>query len=183
MLISALVSLYAAFVLSIDAVKLASNPNLVLDCDISKIVSCTTVAQSWQASLFGFPNAFLGLITEPVIITLAIAGLSGVKFPKAFLIVAQIVYFFGLSFALWLFLQSSFSIGAFCPYCLLITIGTILTFFTLLRYNLKNEIFPKFFQKLSEFVLLYRLDSSLALLIIGGVFLTIFWEYGFFIFN
>jgi hypothetical protein len=39
------------------------------------------VAQAWQVSVLGFPNAFLGLIAEPVVVTLAVAALGGVRFP------------------------------------------------------------------------------------------------------
>jgi uncharacterized membrane protein len=69
MLLTSLASLLASLVLSIDAIRLAENPSSYLGCDISAVLSCGTVATSWQASVFGFPNAFLGLIAEPVVIT------------------------------------------------------------------------------------------------------------------
>ncbi|MEQ4724193.1 vitamin K epoxide reductase family protein [Nonomuraea sp. B19D2] len=40
-----------------------------MSCNINSVVSCGTVGSSWQAHLFGFPNAFLGLVAEPVVIT------------------------------------------------------------------------------------------------------------------
>ncbi|MEZ5200563.1 MAG: vitamin K epoxide reductase family protein [Micropruina glycogenica] len=76
MLISALISLTASFVLSVDAVVLAADPQAALSCNINAVLSCGTVATSWQASLFGFPNAFLGLVAEPVVITIAVASLG-----------------------------------------------------------------------------------------------------------
>ena len=66
MLISALISLTASFVLSVDAVVLAADPQAALSCNINAVLSCGTVGTSWQASLFGFPNSFLGLVAEPV---------------------------------------------------------------------------------------------------------------------
>jgi uncharacterized membrane protein len=75
MLFSACLSLLASFVLSIDAVRLAEDPNVDLSCDINTIISCGTVGSTWQAELFGFPNAFLGLVAEPVVITIAVASL------------------------------------------------------------------------------------------------------------
>src|SRR5690606_31813688 len=85
MLLSACISLLASFVLSIDALALAADPDAVLACDVSSTLSCGKVALSWQASLFGFPNAFLGMVAEPVVITIAVASLGGVRFPRWFM--------------------------------------------------------------------------------------------------
>ena len=92
MLFSACLSLVASFTLSYDAILLAANPDQQLACDISSVLSCGTVALSWQASLLGFPNAFLGMMCEPVVITIAVAGLAGVRFPRWFMFTAQAIY-------------------------------------------------------------------------------------------
>jgi uncharacterized membrane protein len=142
MLVSALLSLTAAFVLSIDAVRLAADPQTALSCDVNAVISCGTVANSWQASLFGFPDAFLGLVAEPVVITIAVASLGGVRFPRWFMFAAQIVYTLGVSFAYWLFYQSMFNIGALCPWCLLVTVSTTLVFATLTHVNIRDGNLP-----------------------------------------
>lgn len=138
MLLSALISLTASFVLSIDALILAADPQAALSCNINAVLSCGTVANSWQASLFGFPNAFLGLVAEPVVITIAVASLGGVKFPRWFMLSAQIVYTLGVIFAYWLFFQSYFVIGALCPWCLLVTLSTTLVFTSLTHVNIRD---------------------------------------------
>ncbi|WP_298457283.1 vitamin K epoxide reductase family protein [uncultured Cellulomonas sp.] len=139
MLLSACVSLLASLVLSIDAVRLAADPGTVLACDINATLSCGTVAQSWQASLLGFPNAFLGLMAEPVVITIAVASLGGARFPRWFMASAQAVYTIGLLFAYWLFAQSMFVIGALCPWCLLVTVSTTLVFTSLTHVNVRDD--------------------------------------------
>lgn len=139
MLLFGLLSLTAAFVLSYDAVVLAANPTATLACDVNTVLSCGTVAQSWQAQVFGFPNAFLGLIAEPIVITTAVAALGGTRFPRWFLFAAQCVYFLGVVFAYWLFSQSMFVIGALCPWCLLITVSTTLVFASLLHWNVLED--------------------------------------------
>jgi uncharacterized membrane protein len=138
MLFSAGLSLIASFVLSIDAVELAKNPGADLSCNINAVISCGAVGSSWQASLFGFPNAFLGLVAEPVVITVAVASLGGVRFPRWFMFAAQIVYSVGVGFAYWLFYQAMFNIGALCPWCLLITVSTTLVFATLTHVNIRD---------------------------------------------
>jgi uncharacterized membrane protein len=139
MLFSACLSLLASFVLSIDAVRLAANPNVSLSCNLNAVVSCGTVAQSWQAQLFGFPNAFLGLIAEPVVITIAVASLAGVRFPRGFMFAAQVVYTLGVIFAYWLLYQAMVNIGALCPWCLLVTVSTTLVFATLTHVNIRDD--------------------------------------------
>jgi uncharacterized membrane protein len=138
MLFSAALSLLASFVLSIDAVKLAADPTVDLSCNINTVISCGTVGASWQAQLLGFPNAFLGLVAEPVVITIAVASLGGVRFPRWFMFAAQIVYTIGVIFAYWLFYQAMFNIGALCPWCLLVTVSTTLVFTTLTHINIRD---------------------------------------------
>lgn len=138
MLVGSAVSLVASFVLAVDAIKLAEDPDADLGCDINAVISCGTVAQSWQSSVLGFPNAFLGLMTEPVVITIAVASLAGVRFPRWFMLSAQVVYTVGLGFAYWLFHQAMFDIGALCPWCLTITVATTLVFFEMTYVNIRD---------------------------------------------
>lgn len=136
MLIGSIIGLVASFVLAVDALILAADPNAIFSCDINTKISCGTVGASWQANLLGFPNAFLGLISEPVVITVAIAALGGVRFPRWFMVTAQAFYSIGFVFAYWLFFQSYFVIGALCPWCLTITVTTTLVFFSITRVNI-----------------------------------------------
>lgn len=140
MLLFSVASLVASFVLSIDAVILAANPNADLACNINSKISCGTVGQSWQASVFGFPNSFLGLIFEPMVITMCAAAIGGVVFPRWFMISAQSIYTIALAFAWWLFYQAYFVIGALCPWCLLVTVATTMVFATMTRINLLNNV-------------------------------------------
>jgi uncharacterized membrane protein len=139
MLVSSVIGLVASLVLSVDAITLAANPNADLSCNINAAISCGKVGLSWQASLLGFPNAFLGLIAEPVVITIAVAALGGVRFPRWFMNAAQVVYLIGFLFAYWLFYQAYFVIGALCPWCLLITVTTTTVFVSMLRVNILDN--------------------------------------------
>lgn len=140
MLVSSTLSLIASLVLSYDAIKLAQAPSSKLACDINAVLSCGKVAKSWQSSLLGFPNSFLGLMLEPVVITVAVAGLGLVAFPRIFMRVAHVGYGLGLLFALWLLSQSLFVIHALCPWCLLVTISTVTVFSTITRIVLLENV-------------------------------------------
>lgn len=139
MLVGALLSLLAAFVLSVEAIELAKNPSADLPCNVNVILNCATVNNHPTGTLLGFPNSFLGMMTEPIVITVAIAGLAGVRFPRLFMRVAQFFYTLGLGFALYLLYASMFIIGALCPWCLLVTLTTIMVWFALTRYNLRED--------------------------------------------
>lgn len=136
MLIFAILSLLASFVLSYDAIVLAGNPNAVLSCSINAVIDCVKVGTTWQANVFGFPNAFLGLISEPVVMTIAVASLSGVRFPRWFMFTGNFCYLLGVIFAYWLLYQSTFVIGALCPWCLLVTLSTTFVFTSMTQWNI-----------------------------------------------
>lgn len=180
MLISAVIGLIAALVLSIEALTLAENPFADLNCDINSVLSCGTVGQAWQASLLGFPNAYLGLIAEPVVITLAVAALGGVRFPRWFMISAQVVYFVGFAFAYWLFFQSYFVIGALCPWCLTITVTTTLVFASMTRVNLLDgniRLSASAYRSVSSW-LRAGIDTLIVILILATLIAMIVIKYG-----
>ncbi|MDO4259552.1 MAG: vitamin K epoxide reductase family protein [Actinomycetaceae bacterium] len=142
MAISGIIGLVASFVLSIEAWELAKNANATFGCDISSVLSCSTVARSWQATLLGFPNAFLGILFESVVLTVSAALIGGVRFPRWFMLCTQALYTIGLFFALWLFSQSYLVIHVLCPWCLLITVTTTLVWVGLTRINIRYGHIP-----------------------------------------
>lgn len=169
MLVGAIFSLIAAFVLAVEAVELAGNPFARLSCSINTVINCATVAVHPSSSLFGFPNAFLGLLAEPVVITVAIAGIGGVKFPRKFMFAAQICYTLGFLFAYSLLYTSTFVIGALCPWCLLVTLSTTAVFFSMTRYNIGEGnlyLSNRLARKANEFIKKDYDTLSMALLIV-----------------
>jgi uncharacterized membrane protein len=180
MLISACLSLIASFVLSVDAVRLAADPQIALSCNINSVINCGTVATSWQASLLGFPNAFLGLAAEPVVITIAVASLGGVRFPRWFMFAAQLVYTIGVIFAYWLFYQAMFHIGALCPWCLLVTVSTTLVFVTLTHVNIRdgNLLLPRRMQAVLKNAVSADLDAIAVTIWLLALALAVVTKYG-----
>jgi uncharacterized membrane protein len=177
MLVSSLLGLLASFVLSVDALELARNPDADLSCNVSATISCGTVGTSWQASVFGFPNAFLGLMFEPVVIAVAVAGLARVRFPRWYLLGVQAVYTIAIAFAWWLFLQAYFVIGAMCPWCLLVTCTTLLVFTSMTRINIREGNFGPRVQRALEPALRYNVDISSTVLIIAGILAAVIVKY------
>lgn len=137
-LVAGLLALLGAFVLSVDAIELIKNPNTQLSCDINSIISCGTVGKTTYASMFGFPNSFIGLMGEPLFIFFVVAALMGVKFPKKFMFVLQLAAIFAFIFAAYLFVIGTYFIHALCPWCLSVDVATIATLFAITRYNIKE---------------------------------------------
>jgi len=180
MLVGAALSLLAAFVLSIEAIALAKDPNAALSCNINAIISCGTVAKTSYASMFGFPNSFLGLIAEPVVITVAVAGLAGVKFPRWFMFTAQVFYSIGFIFALYLFTIGIVVVHAVCPWCLLVTLSTTFVWFSITRYNIRenNLFFNKNFAKKAKDFINQDYDKFILALVVVMLLSILVLNYG-----
>ncbi len=180
MLVGAILSLIASFVLSVEAIELAKNSNAVLSCNFSAVINCGTVGLHPSAQMFGFPNSFLGLMAEPVVITVAIAGLSRIKFKRGFMFAAQIGYTLGFIFALTLFYISYQIIGALCPWCLLVTATTTFVWFAITRYNIRehNLYLPARASKFAERFIEKDFDKLVLVAIIVILFVLIIAKYG-----
>ena len=135
-LLASAVALIVSFVLSAETLQLARHPDQQLGCDVNAVLSCSTVAQSWQSEIVKFaglsyPNAFFGIAAESVFVTIAVIGLARVRVPRWF---AACTWFGGLAallYSYWLTSQSLFVIHALCPWCLALMFSTTVQFMAL----------------------------------------------------
>lgn len=141
MLAFGIVGLIVSFILSTEEIQLMQHPNMVLPCSINIALNCSTVMKTWQASVFGFPNMLIGLMGYPVVITVAVVALNGVRLSRLFWIAANICYGLGALFSYWLFFNSLYVIQTLCPWCLVITFSTTILFASITHYNLRENTF------------------------------------------
>ena len=172
MLVGSGLGLLASFVLSIESLELAKNSHAVLSCDFSSALSCSAVANHWSAAILGFPNSFIGVMTLPVMVTIAVALLAGAKFPKWFMFAAQIGVSVGFIFALWMFYMSFVEIGVLCPWCLTLDVGMLLIFGGMTRYNILTGVIigkkvKKFVQNDYDIVLLMIIITLAVVMILA----------------
>jgi uncharacterized membrane protein len=139
MLAFGITGLIAAFVLAVDELKVLQDPHAVLSCSFNVVLNCSTVMQTWQAHVFGFPNMYIGLMAFPIIITIATLGLSGAVLPKWFYIAVNIGFLLGALFAYWLFFNSLYIIQVLCPWCLVVTFSSTILLASITRYNVLND--------------------------------------------
>ena len=179
-ILMSILGLIAAFVLSVEAWQLAKDPNAIFECSVNVVVNCGTVAKSSYATIFGFPNAFVGMITEPIFVLLGVLLLIGVKLPRKFMFVVEILAGAALLFAYYLFYISTALIGALCPWCMLVMLSTTIMFFAITKYNIReNNLYlsKKISIKFNNFIK-KDYDKLLLALIILLVAVIIVMKYG-----
>lgn len=137
-LIGGLVGLIASGALTIEKIASLNNPNYIPSCSLNPIVSCGSVMDSPQASLFGFTNTLIGVAAFPVVVTVGVVLLAGFHAPRWFWLGLQLGTTFGVIFVHWLMYQSLYEIGALCPYCMVVWAVTIPLFWYTTLHNLER---------------------------------------------
>lgn len=134
----ALVGVAAAFLQTLDKLELLKNPNAVLSCNLSSTFSCTNILNSWQSSVFGFPNSIMCLIFFVFFFAIAIAGLWGSNLSKGIRLLTQVLALFMTAFGLWYMTEAIYSVGAVCIYCIFCFGGLLLVNASWFRINIKE---------------------------------------------
>lgn len=155
MLVFGIIGLIASFVLSVEEIHLLKHPDATLSCSFNLVLNCATVMQTWQATAFGFPNMFIGLMGFPLIIAIALLGLSRVAFPRWFAIGMELGIAFWTGFAYWLFFNSVYDIQVLCPWCLVVTFSMTMLLAASTYYTIRKnsfELSPRIIGGLRKFV-------------------------------
>lgn len=180
LLVGGIIGIFCSGMLTLEKIELLKHPTVQLNCDLNPIVACGPVINKPQASAFGFPNPFIGLVGFAVVATIGAGLLAGATFKRWFWLGLQLGATFGVGFITWLQFQSIFRIGALCPYCMVVWAVTIPIFWYTLLYNLrqKNIKLSKKYDTVIDFLQRHHLDLLIVwYLIIIAVILQHFWFY------
>lgn len=180
LIIGGSVGLIAAFVLTMDKLALYQNPGYQPACNLNPVLSCGSIIKTDQASAFGFPNPFIGLVSYSVLVTIGMALLAGATFKRWFWRGLQVGATLGIIFCLWLAYQSLYNIGALCLYCMVVWSITWAIFLYTTLYNLRegNIPTPTKLKKAVAFAQKHHADILVSFYVI--IFLLIvenFWYY------
>ncbi len=118
--IGGLVGLYASAQLTIDKINVLADEDYVPSCSINEVLACGTIITTEQASVFGFPNSLIGIVSFSILTTLGVVLLSGSILPRWVFYGVLIGSALGTIFVSWLAYQSVFVIGALCPWCMVV---------------------------------------------------------------
>lgn len=136
LIIASILGIICAFIITQDKFKLLQNPAFQPNCNLNPIISCGSVMQSKQGSVFGFPNPLIGLIGFGALLSIGMAMKAGASFKRWFWLGLEVGTILGLGFVHWLFFESVYRIHALCPYCIVVWIVTITTFWYVTLYNI-----------------------------------------------
>ncbi|MGZ0710729.1 vitamin K epoxide reductase family protein (plasmid) [Coraliomargarita sp. W4R53] len=133
---------WAAFQLTVEKFHAYANPGEAASCDFNPLVQCTKNLDSWQGSVFGFPNPILGLTAWVAPIVVGMAILAGARFARWFWLLLELGLTLALVFVIWLISQSIFVLGTLCPWCMVTWAVTIPTFYIVTLHVLRTGLLP-----------------------------------------
>jgi len=180
LILGSVVAIVASFVLSLDDLRLLQNPNFIPSCNLNPVLSCGTVMQTHEASVFGFPNSWIGLAMFASVLTVGVALLAGATFKRWFWLTFKAGMFAGLLFAYWMFFESVFRIKALCPFWLSVDIVTITINWYLTIYLFDHGLLkvPTRLKRVVSFAQQHHLELLVTWIIVLIAFiLQHFWYY------
>ena len=133
MLIAGILGFAASFILTIDKFKVLKDSGFTPSCNINATLNCKSVMLSKQAEVFGFPNSLIGIGAFAMMLVIAVALFMGIRFPKLFWQLVLVGTGLAVLFCHWLAFQTTFEIGALCPYCMVAWFATLLVLAVALR--------------------------------------------------
>lgn len=181
LLIGGIIGFLCASIILHDKLELAANPNFKPSCNLNPVISCGSVMDSDQAHAFGFPNPFLGMGGFAILATVGLAMLAGAKFKRWFWLAVEGGVLFAVGFVHWLFFQSVYRIEALCPWCMIVWVVAITSFWYVTLYNIDQKVIKLPSGKaraVYAWIRRHHLDILIVwFLIIIGLILNHFWYY------
>lgn len=181
LLIAGVIGVFCAFTLSQDEIQLIKDPGTHLSCSLDPVVACGNVIGSHQAHTLGVPNPSIGLAAYATVATIGVAILAGAKFKRWFWLLIQTGLVFAVGYLYWLLYQSVYRIHNLCPYCLVIDLATVTSFWYVTLYNIdqKNIRLPKGrAQTVYGWIRRHHLDILILwFVVIAALVLKHFWYY------
>jgi uncharacterized membrane protein len=141
LIIAGALGLFAAFELTIEKFLVLTDPSHVPSCNVGVLVGCSTNLESWQGSVFGFPNPLVGVVAWPAVIVVGFALLAGARFARWFWLLFNLGVAGAFVFVGWLIYQSIYVLDVLCPWCMLTWLVTIPVFWAVTLANLRDGRF------------------------------------------
>ncbi|MFF2655342.1 vitamin K epoxide reductase family protein [Streptomyces sp. NPDC058045] len=136
----------AAWVITVDKLEIlkakAAGTTFTPGCSLNPVVSCGSIMESKQAEVFGFPNPMLGLAAYAIVVCVGMSLVARARFPRWYWLTFNFGCLFGVAFCTWLQFQSLYRIGALCLWCSLAWFATLLMFWYVTSFNVRNGLLP-----------------------------------------
>lgn len=142
MLVTGVVGFGAAAMLVFERLQVYLDAGHTSSCDINALLNCGTVMRTNQAEAFGFPNPLIGIVAYAIVLTVAMALLSGARFARWYWWCVQAGVTLGFVFICWLWYQTTFQIDALCMYCMIVWIAQSTLFVHVTMRNMRAGVIP-----------------------------------------
>lgn len=143
LIIGGVIGWVASFELTLDKIRVLADPDYAPSCDINPVISCGSVIVTEQASVFGFPNPIIGLGGFAIVVTLGVLLAAKTSIPSWVWLGLNLGALAGLGLVVWLVSQSLYSIGALCPWCMVVWVVTIAIFWVVTAENASTARFSR----------------------------------------
>nr|QZD55084.1 vitamin K epoxide reductase family protein [Glycomyces sp. TRM65418] len=180
LLLGGLVGLAAAFDLTYERIASLADPDHVISCDFNPVLSCGTVMDTWQASVFGFANPMMGLVSFPLVVFTGVLLLAGVALPRWMSLLFNLGTLGGLAFVSWLIFQSVYRIGVLCPWCMAVWAVVLPIFWFTTVHNLRTgaiPVGPDWRDAVDDLLRYHWIGLTLLYLAVVMIVGTGFWDY------
>jgi uncharacterized membrane protein len=142
LVITGIVGWLASGILVLEKLEVLKDPNHATVCDVNPWISCGQVMQTWQSSVFGFPNMFIGIVAFAITTTVGMALLAGARFARWYWLGLQAGITLGFIFVVWLWSQALYSIHILCPFCMVVWAAMIPLFVWVTVRNVVHGVIP-----------------------------------------
>jgi uncharacterized membrane protein len=180
LIVGGLIAMFASLMLCVEIFNRLENPHYIPVCNLNPILSCTSVADSKQSHLFGFPNYFIGVAGYAAVVTMGVTMLATAKLKRWYWQSLEAGLSLAIIFLTWLQFQTLYRIGSLCIFCMMVWATTIPMFWYTTLYNLRQGHIktPKKLQRAVNFAQRHHLEIVITwFLIIIALILKRFWYY------
>ena len=179
LILSGIVGATSTFILIMEKLAILKDAGHKTSCDLSPFISCGSVMASWQATLFGFPNQFIGVVAFTTVLLTAFLISLKVSLPKQYWLSLYAGTTLGFIFVIWLWSQSLYDIGALCLYCMAVW-SVMIPLWILMTRHLSNlgHLGPFAKNKIGPFLDGWWWVVLIALYL--GVIISIFFRFSFY---
>ncbi|MFC7850638.1 vitamin K epoxide reductase family protein [Arthrobacter sp. NPDC057388] len=142
LVITGVIGWLASGTLVLEKLEVLKDPNHTTVCDVNPWISCGQVMQTWQSSVFGFPNMFIGIVAFAITTTVGMALLAGARFARWYWLGLQAGITLGFIFVVWLWSQALYAIHILCPFCMIVWAAMIPLFVWVTVRNVVHGAIP-----------------------------------------
>lgn len=100
-----------------ERITMLKSPTAPLNCNLNPVIDCGSVLNDRLAALFGFPNAFIGMIVFAMLMLSGLFILGGTKPNRTYRLIVMLLATVLMGFSVWFFGVSLYIIGKICIFC------------------------------------------------------------------